>query len=278
MKSSFKEQVVPLTLTFLTFLGLTALLWLFLFGLNAMSPHEPIRIQIRWQDVLVGLTIYLKTSIDFAIFIGNLMRSNPGWKKRLAIEVGTAVGNALGTLAILIIWNFFREVPLLMAIMIILASLVLLKMAEESFDELSSQNVPEFLAAQLRLLKDALHVPNKFFSPLLNLISPDASLTNMRTLPWRKLLFFSGTIPFILGLDDFAGYIPLFNIINVFGFAIGVFLGHMLLNIALFISPKKTVVAVRNSWILIIGGCAFVLIAAWGFYEAFHLLSTLFNH
>jgi len=49
------------------------------------------------------------------------------------------------------------------------------------------------------------------------------------------LCVFSFTVPFILGLDDFAGYVPLFDLINVFGFAIGVFSGHMFLNIMLYI-------------------------------------------
>jgi hypothetical protein len=277
----FREQIFPILLTILTFFGLCGLLYLAIVGLNMLPSQEKILLEIRKRDVLVGLTIYLKTSVDFAIFIGNLMRSNPGWKSRVAIEIGTAGGNALGTIAILLIWNFFREVPLLMAIMIFLASLVLLKMAEESFEELehADKNVPGFLRNQLKNIQKLLRIPNKTFSPILRFVSPGASLTNMKALPWKKLLLFSATIPFILGLDDFAGYIPLFNIINVFGFAIGVFLGHMILNVALFISPNRTVVLVRNPWVLVIGGLAFVLIAGWGFYEVFHLLNgLLFSH
>lgn len=279
MKNNFfYEQIVPLSLTLITFLVLCGVLYLSLLGLNLLPAQEKIRLVIKPQDILVGLTIYLKTSVDFAIFIGNLMRSNPGWKNRVAIEIGTAMGNALGTLLILVIWSFFREIPILMAIMIFIASLVLLKMAEESLEELrhSNKTIHPFLINQLTFLQNILKIPNKVFAPILKLISPNASLTNMKQLAWLPLLFFSSTIPFILGLDDFAGYIPLFNIINVFGFAIGVFLGHMLLNIALFISPKRTADAVRNPWILIIGGLAFVLIAAWGFYEVLHIVIQLF--
>ena len=82
---------------------------------------------------------------------------------------------------------------------------------------------------------------------------------------------------FILGLDDFAGYIPLFSIVNVFGFAVGVFLGHMILNIGLFISPKTTTALVRTPIVMIIGGVAFVGIAAWGIYEAIHLALQLLS-
>ncbi len=278
MNKNFREQIIPLGLTLITFLVLCAMIAGLISLLNLLPSESKILLKIKWQDILVGLTIYLKTSIDFAIFIGNLMHANPGWKKRIAIEIGTAAGNAFGTIGILIIWNFFREVPLLMAIMIILASFVLLQMAEESFEELNdSEKMPAFLSRQVRGITWLLHVPNKVMSPLLKLITPEASLTNMKPMRWGKLLFFSATIPFILGLDDFAGYIPLFSIVNVFGFSIGVLLGHMILNIALFISPKRTVVLVRNHWIMLIGGVAFVGIAVWGFIEVFHILTDMLH-
>jgi hypothetical protein len=82
----------------------------------------------------------------------------------------------------------------------------------------------------------------------------------------------SFTVPFILGLDDFAGYVPLFNVVNVFGFAIGVFLGHMVLNIFLYLSPKRTIQAVKNPIISLVGSIAFVLLAGWGLFEAYKLL------
>lgn len=80
------------------------------------------------------------------------------------------------------------------------------------------------------------------------------------------------TVPFILGLDDFAGYVPLFNIVNVFGFGIGVMLGHMILNIFLYISPKRTIRAVKNPIVSFVGSIAFIFLAVWGFIEAYKLL------
>jgi hypothetical protein len=205
------------------------------------------------------------------------MHTNPGWKRRISIEVGTAVGNAAGTLIILAIWNFFREVPVLMVIMIFLASLVLLRMAEESLGEVRyiKKHLPTFLQIQVRFLMRLLRTSNTFFSPLIRLISPSANLTGVKRMSFFSLLFFAATVPFILGLDDFAGYIPLFSIINVFGFSIGVFLGHMILNAALFLSPSTTVRIVKHPLIMLIGGVAFIAIAFWGLYEALHLLSSL---
>lgn len=275
---TLKDQFLPLFLTVLTFLALCILLYLFIFLLNLFPSEQKIELTIRKRDVLVGLTIYLKTSIDFAIFIGNLMRTNPGWKKRISIEVGTAIGNAAGTLAILLIWNFFREVPLLMATMIIIASLVLLRMAEESIEEfLQTQNPNGRIHKTTSFLSQQLSFFNKIFRPILGRLIPNASITNIKILSFANLAFFSFTIPFILGLDDFAGYIPLFSIINVFGFAVGVFLGHMILNLGLFLSPTKTVSLVKQPIILILGGLAFVGIAVWGFYETFHIINSIFH-
>ena len=79
-----KEQLLPLILTVIIFIILTAILRVEIAVLNAVTLSD-IQIQIRWTDVLVGLTIYLKTSIDFAIFMGNLMHTNQGWRNKIAI-------------------------------------------------------------------------------------------------------------------------------------------------------------------------------------------------
>ncbi|MEY3197778.1 MAG: hypothetical protein RL023_455 [Candidatus Parcubacteria bacterium] len=84
----------------------------------------------------------------------------------------------------------------------------------------------------------------------------------------------SFSVPFILGMDDFAGYVPLFNIVNVFGFGIGVFLGHTILTCFLFISPSKTVQVIKNPVIAILGSLAFIGIAIRGFYDSLHLIWT----
>lgn len=274
MKSIFKEQGIPLVLTVITFIGLSTILYSFIHLLNLLPSTEKIEPVLRKRDILIGLTIYLKTSIDFAIFMGNLMKSNPGWKKRIAIELGTGLGHATGTLIILLIWNFLREVPILMAIMIFIASLVLLRMAEESIGEfLETQAHRKHIYRITSLLHAQLTFVNKLFKPISGKLIPNASITNIKTLSFFNLFIFAVTIPFILGLDDFAGYIPVFSIINVFGFAVGVFLGHVVLNLGLFLSPKTTINVVKTPFVLIFGGGAFVAIALWGFYEIIRILA-----
>lgn len=278
MKKIFIEQFVPIVLTILTFLVLSTLLYGLLLFLNSfLLQNNQVILDFRKRDILIGIAVYLKTAIDFAIFIGNLMRTNPGWKKRIAIEIGTAVGNAFGTFLVLTVWIFFKQVPILMAIMVFVASIILLRMAQESLEEFLKQK-KSFIKMRMPvyLLQAQLNFINKMFRPILGFFVPDLKLTRAKKLSFANLIVFSFTIPFVLGLDDFAGYISLFSVINVFGFAVGVLLGHMLLNIGLFIYPKKTVQIVTHPFVLIGGGFAFIALGLWGLIEVAKLLTSLF--
>lgn len=273
------EQLVPILLTFITFCALATVLYAILLFLDQFSFKTPIILSFNKNDVILGVLIYLKTAIDFAIFIGNLMHTNPGWKKRIAIELGTAVGNGLGTFLILIIWVFFSQVPVLMIVMMFIASVVLLRMAEESFESFLAQK-NSFIALNIKkpvsLLQDQLNIVNGIFRPILKFFVPSLNLTKTQKLSFANLVVFSLTIPFVLGLDDFAGYIPLFTIVNIFGFSIGILLGHMFLTIGLFAFPKKTVAIVKHPIILMIGGLVFVLLGIYGLFESFYIVTGLF--
>jgi hypothetical protein len=268
----FKQQVIPLALTIIIFAILVAMLHWLISVLNLFTPQD-IALHIRWGDVLVGMTIYLKTSVDFAIFIGNLMHAYPGWKNRVAIEIGTAAGNAFGTFIILIIWTFFKDIHLLLALMVFIASLVLIRMAEEGFEHVET-DIP-WLKSVSKSLNRALILFNKPFEKFLNVIIPKTNMRLTKSLTFFGLFGLSFTVPFILGLDDFAGYVPLFDVVNVYGFAIGVFLGHMLLNIFLFISPEHTIKLVKNAYISFIGSIVFIGLAVWGMIEVVKIVFEL---
>ena len=268
-----KNQSFPIVLTVVVFGVLCSALYGFIILLNKFTGTDII-LQVRWGDVLVGLTIYLKTSVDFALIIGNLMSEYNGVKNRIAIEIGTAVGNALGTLIVLTIWNIFRDVEWLLALMIFIAALVLLRLAQDGFEHVHQWDAkfPSWFKKFSGGLELVLAKINNFVAPVLKYIIPHPSLKPTKGLTFVGLFVASFTIPFILGLDDFAGYVPLFSIVNVFGFAVGVFAGHMMLNMALFISPKKTIKAVKNPLISFAGSIVFIGLAVWGFYEVFKLL------
>ncbi len=274
-----KEQALPLALTWLILLGLIAIYYLEIRFLNIFTK-EQISTKINFADVLIGLTIYLKTSIDFAIFMGNLMKSNPGWKNRIAIEIGTALGNALGTLAILLLWDFFKEIAVLLFFMIVIASLVLIRLAKDGIEHARSEEEESsaFFKKLVLQTESVINYLNKFVEPVLSKIMPNVSMKTKRDLSWRALFIFSFSVPFVLGLDDFAGYVPLFNIVNVFGFGIGVMLGHTILNMLLFLSPSRTIQVVKNPVISYLGSLAFIALAFWGLYEAFHTLFEAYMH
>jgi hypothetical protein len=270
----FPDQIVPLLLTVVVFAAMVAILYFEIVLLNKfVVSRDKVLLEVRWTDILVGMTIYLKTSIDFAIYIGRLMSKFEGWKNRVMIEIGTALGNALGTIAILLVWDLFREVKFLMALMIFIAALVLFRLAEDGLDHVKDEEGKykySFFGFAEQFEK-YLSIINRAVAPVLNKLVPHMSISDDKK-GFKALFILSFSIPFILGLDDFAGYIPLFNIVNVFGFAIGVFLGHMVLNILLFLSPHKTIHAVKNPVISFIGSLAFVGLAIWGLVEAARLV------
>lgn len=173
-----KEQVIPITLTGVLFIILWALLYVEIQVLNHFQSTDPIQLNLLWADVLVGMTIYLKTSIDFAIFIGHLMRTHVGVRNRVAIECGTAIGNALGTFVILALWNIFREIDWLLAIMVILASLVLFKLAEDGLEHAQDEQgkYPTIFKHAVDGLELILEIINRFTQPLLSILVPHASL------------------------------------------------------------------------------------------------------
>lgn len=269
----YYQQIIPVILTFVVCGFLILLLWLEVLILNKFIS-EPISTSVRWSDILVGLTVYLKTSIDFAIYIGRMMDKNPGLKGRIGIEIGTAMGNALGTMLILLIWAFFKEIDWLLGFMVLLAGLVLMRLAQDgvNFIDTEDPTYPRWFRQLVKKLKWILGSWNKVVEPFLSKIVPSHSLKAVTKNTLFGLLALSFTVPFILGLDDFAGYVPLFNIVNVFGFGIGVIVGHMILNIFLYISPKRTIATVKNPVVSFVGSIAFIFLAVWGFVEAYKLL------
>lgn len=269
MKRYVRDQSFALTLTVVTCAVLIGLIWVEVRILNHWIDGK-IALRISLADILVGAVIYLKTAIDFVIFIAQLMSKNPGLKGRIGIEIGTALGNGIGTMLILIVWAFFKKVHWLLAVMIVIAALVLLRLAQDTL--VHARNYHPRLEALINGLDRSLAFINRITEPVLTRIVPAQSMKAAHKRTLRALLVMAFTVPFILGLDDFAGYVPLFNVVNVFSFSIGVLLAHMFLNISLYISPNRTIAAVKNPLLSFAGSVAFVGLAAWGLIEAFRLL------
>lgn len=277
-RSPILAQLIPLSLTVVVLLGLISILHLFLILFNLLPVAQPIVLTLRWYDIAIGATIYLKTSIDFAIFMGRMMAANPGWRSRVAIEIGTAAGNAIGTIAIIGLWVLLKDVHILLAIMVFIASLVLFELAHSSLEHFTSWQAAGGIKRLLfLLLHGILDVIKKGIDPILLRVMPDlsAKMRGKAGLSWTGLMGFAVSVPFILGLDDFAGYVPLFTVVNVYGFAVGVIGAHTLLNIALFLSPTKTIEAVKNETVSFLGALAFIGLGVYGLMETFRIIFSI---
>lgn len=271
-------QLIPVSLTFVILVLLLVLLHASVILFNTIPNTIPILLGVRPVDVLVGATIYLKTEIDFAILIGRLMDIYPGWRNRVALEIGSAVGNAVGTIFIIAVWVIFKRIDFLLAIMIILASLVLFELAHSGLEYLTSwESAGRLKKITFLGLHKGLDVIKKVIDPVLSRIIPDigASMRGKEGLSWKKLAIFSMEIPFILGLDDFAGYVPLFSVINVYGFAIGCIAAHTALNICLFLSPSRTIAAVKNEMVTLLGTLVFIGLGIYGLIEAGRIILAM---
>jgi len=277
VKNLIFEQAIPITLTVVVFAGLWGALFFVIQLLNLLPTHANISLQLRWRDILVGAFIYFKTSVDFAILIGFLMRANPGWRNRIAIEIGTAVGNGVGTILILSFWVMFKGLHYLLAIMVFLSALVLFELAQSGLKHFESwRNASTTKKKLYDFLDSILGFICKLTQPVTSIILPNFSktLSGDKSLKWLALLMFSLTTPFVLGLDDFAGYVPLFSLVNVFGFALGVMGAHMVLNIGLFANPEATIKWFKNQWISFLGTVAFLALAVFALTEVIKLLIT----
>ncbi|HTL39826.1 MAG TPA: hypothetical protein VL306_03380 [Methylomirabilota bacterium] len=276
-ESFWLTQILPLALTGVIFAGLSLVLFIMVKLTNHFVPGSDILINWHVSDILFGMLVYLKTSVDFAIFIGNLIRNNPGYKSRIAVEMSTALANALGTILILVLWTFFKELDWLLGIMVFIASLALARMAQDGLEHARKESVKlSGLHHFVTITEIILSKINQVFGPVLNRIIPKTSLSNIPKLSFWSLFAFAFTVPFILGLDNFAGYVPLFSVVKVFGFSIGVFLGHMILNILLYLSPSKTIKVVVNPIISLMGSLVFVGLAVYGFVESIKIFSRVF--
>jgi hypothetical protein len=277
----------PLFISLLAFIAFVTLLYFEIQILNQFDfVSEKIGVSVNPLDVFAGFLIYLKTSIDFAIFISVLMAKYPGLKNRFAIEVGTGFGNVLGTMVVLAIWIIFKEIAILLGIMVLIASLVLIEMANSSVEHLNEVDhdstdgvkVQPWQKSVAKYIQTLLKPILFFISPVLGKVMPKISMSESKTelkKTFTGLFLVSMSVPFILGLDDFAGYVPAFSVVKVFGFGIGVILGHSLLNVALFLSPKFTIRLVKNPNVALIGAFAFIGLALYGIFEALKIFFKL---
>lgn len=270
------SQIIPLLVAFSTAIIFIIILVGNLKLSNFIFPADPIRLGILVGDLLLGVYLYLKTSIDFAVFTGSVMAANPGWKNRVAVEWGTALGNFVGTLLVIWIWSFFRSTsPLLEGAIVIVASFVLLELAAGSLSRLQTAGWDQdgfFKKAFYKIARAILHL-RLVTEPYIGWM-PDVeeTMSGKQAPNFKALLIYSFSVPFILGSDDFASYISIFNAVNIFSFAVGVILGHTLLLAGIFAAPQKVESLLAKPAFSALAVTTFFIIFAIGFTDGAKLL------
>lgn len=266
-KIIMKKQLLPLSISF----GLFAIFVVLTFGilnlLNHLGFSHKLSVQVIWGEVLLGIFIYLKTAVDYALFVGTLMANNTGVKKRIAMNAGTSIGCFIGVTAIAVLWTFFKEIHWLMIILLVIAAMVLFKLGDGSQQHFES--IPKWLKRPLELFFDLTRPIVK----VLTFFMPNSELNSER-LDTGTLFILSMIIPFALGADDLAGYMVLLTTANIFSLLIGIYFGDAIIDAALFANQELTVKIVKNKWVSYFGAVVFI---ALGVMSIIHAIKLLWN-
>lgn len=239
------KQLLPIGLSLSLFALFSALTYVLVRWLGGLST------EFIWWQFALGIFIYLKTSVDYALFVGGLMGENEGIPKRIAMNVGTQVGCFLGVTMIVILWSFFKEIHWLMAILLVIAGYILIGLGDGSQEHFES--LPEGFRKPLRIFFDITRPVVGLFTWFM----PDGEMSAV-PMTVGRLLLVSSIIPFALGADDLAGYMTLLQPANVFSLLVGIYFGDAIIDIALFFSPKTTVSIVKNRWVSYFGALFFI--------------------
>ena len=260
-----KNNIIPVSISLALFAAFSILTYFILLSLNTLNLiTEKLSTTVVWEQVIIGMLIYFKTAVDYAIFVGLLMDQNVGTKKRIAMNVGTSIGAFIGVTMILVLWALFKEIDWLMFILLIIAGCILLSLGDASQEH-------------FKKLRMELRIPLEMF---FNLIRPVVSIFTFfmpegdmkaRKLGIKKLFILSAIVPFALGADDLAGYMSLLNAFNVFSILIGIYLADCIIDIALFANRELTIKIVKNQWVSYAGAIAFIILGVLSLVHAFKI-------
>lgn len=245
-----KKQLIPISLSLGLFALFSASTYGILLILNCFMS-EPLALTLTIGQFLLGIFIYLKTSVDYALFVGGLMEQNPGIRNRIAMNIGTQIGCFIGVTAIVVIWSFFREIRWLMAILLVIAGMILIGLGD------GSQEHFETLPGWAKRPLEGFFNLTRPLVQIFTFFMPESDMSP-QAMKWGKLFLVSGIIPFALGADDLAGYMVLLTATNVFSLLLGIYFGDAIIDIALFAKPEWTVAVVKNRWVAYLGALFFI--------------------
>lgn len=254
--------VVCATLFFL-FIGLS-LIFIQRF-INPFSS-EKILIELHLFDVLVGFFLYFVTAVDYALIIGRMQNVNKGLKARFTMNVFTCVGCFVGVTLVLFLWGFAKEVDWLIVALLIFAGSVMVKLAFEGLEYF--QHSPS-IWKPLRTVTSTVVIWFHHLTQGLTFWIPELGSPAVKTMSLGQLATWSFLLPFIIGLDDFVGYMGAMTIYNVFSLLVGIYAADIVIDILIFVSPTFTKKMVESAVLSLIATYAFLYLMYKSFSEAF---------
>lgn len=242
-------------------------------GINPLSSNK-IHIVFYPTDFFVGFLLYFVTAIDYALIIGRMQTANPGNKARLIMNVFTCLGCFVGVTLILFLWGFAKEVSLIILPLLIFAGAVMVKLAYEGRSYYQqSPKINNIVKNLTTATLNVLYYPTRVFSFWL----PELGSPNVQKMTIAHLAKWSFLLPFIIGLDDFIGYMGAMTLYNTFSLIAGIYFADIVIDILIFFSPKFTSKMVESPYLSLFASYAFLYLAYKSFSEAYILVTDKLN-
>lgn len=264
-KSKPFKQFLPTFICFVMFFLFIGCSIFFIHDLINPFSAEPILFQFHLTDFLVGFFLYFVTAIDYALIVGRMQVNNPSISARVIMNIFTCLGCFFGVSLVLFLWGFAKEIDWLIIALLIFAGSVMVKLSFEGLDYFRND---EHIWTPLRLLVVNSVTFLHTFTQGLTFWIPELGRPSVARTSLRELAKWSFVLPFIIGLDDFVGYMGAMTIYNVFSLLFGIYLADVLIDIMIFASPKTTKKLVENPVFSFFASLAFIYLMYKSFSEA----------
>lgn len=272
LKAKIINQAFPIAvcaIMFLLFVGFT--MGFITYLINPFS-HDRIPIHLFLFDMAVGFFLYFITAVDYALIIGRMQVENTGIRARFTMNVFTCLGCFAGVSFILFIWGFAKEISWLIIALLIFAGCVMVKLAYEGMEYFKDSKKIWY---PLRVFTVNMITVFHNITQALTFWIPELASPDVKKMKLSKLALWSFLLPFIIGIDDFVGYMGAMTIYNVFSLIFGIYLADVVIDILIFISPNFTKKMVQSALLSFLATYAFLYLMYKSFSEAGITLTEL---
>lgn len=274
-RAKLVNQMVPVVICAVLYIFFISSSVVFIKLLINPASAEKILIELHLKDFLVGFFLYFVTAVDYALIVGRMQRANKGLAARLVMNFFTCFGCFMGVSLVLFLWGFAKEVDWLIISLLIFAGSVMVKLSFEGLEYF--EDAPTIWAPLRKVTVKIVNIFHKLTEGLTFWI-PELASPNVEKLPLGKLALWSGILPFIIGLDDFVGYMGAMTIYNVFSLLVGIYLADIVIDILIFISPVLTKKLVESPILSLLATYAFLYLMYKSYHEAIVIVQETHVH